>query len=93
MLKFGIMLYLVSNLASCIAFVKFNAKFGIALENFFYVKMPNFSIGTQIWHCIEDALRKGKRNNQASVQQFNPTPPTPGQAKPNHTSINAQLDK
>ena len=54
--KFGIMLYLVPNLAPCIAFAKFNAKFGIALENIFYVKMPNFSIGTQIWHCIGDAL-------------------------------------
>ena len=58
MLKFGIMLYLVPNLTPCIAFVKLNAKFGIALENTFYVKMPNFSISTQIWHCIGDALRK-----------------------------------
>ena len=56
MSKFGIMLYLVPNLAPCIAFAKFNVKFGIALENTFYVKMPNFSIGTQIWHCIGDAL-------------------------------------
>ena len=48
MSKFGIMLYMVSNLAPCIAFVKFNAKFDIALENDFYVKMPNFGIGTQI---------------------------------------------
>ena len=54
--KFGIMLYLMPNLAPYIAFAKFNAKFSIALENLFYVKMPNFSIGTQIWHCIGDAL-------------------------------------
>ena len=56
MSKFGIMLYLVPNLAPYIAFAKFNAKFGIALENIFYVKMLNFSIGTQNWHCIGDAL-------------------------------------
>ena len=54
--KFGIMLYFVSNLAPCIAFAKFNAKFSIALKNTFYAKMSNFSIGTQIWYCIENAL-------------------------------------
>ena len=48
MLKFGIMLYLVSNLVSCIAFAKFNAKFDIILEKTFYVKMSNFNIDTQI---------------------------------------------
>ena len=48
------------NLAPCITFAKFNAKFSIALENTFYVKMPNFSIGTQIWHCIGDALTNVK---------------------------------
>ena len=51
MLKFGIMLYLVP-----IVFVKFNVKFDIALEKAFYAKMSNFGIGTQIWHCIGDAL-------------------------------------
>ena len=54
--KFGIVLYFVLNLASCIAFVKFNAKFHIAQENDFYVKMSNFDIGKQIWHCIRDVL-------------------------------------
>ena len=54
--KFGTMLYLVSNLALCIASTKFNVKFDIALENAFYVRIPNFDIGTQIWHCIGDAL-------------------------------------
>ena len=58
MSKFGIMLYLVSNLPPCIAFIKFNVKFGIALENIFYAKMPNFNISTQFWHCIRDALTK-----------------------------------
>ena len=57
MLNFCIMLYLVPNLARCIAFAKFSTKFGIALENAFYAKMPNFGNGTQIWHCIGDALR------------------------------------
>ena len=42
--KFGIILYLVSNLTPCIAFTKFNTKFGIALENAFYAKIPNFSL-------------------------------------------------
>ena len=46
--KFGIMLYLVSNLAPYIAFAKFNTKFDIALENAFYVKMSNFGISIQI---------------------------------------------
>ena len=55
--KFGIMLYLVPNLAPCIAFVKFIVKFNIALEKTFYAKMPNFGIGTQIWHYIGDALK------------------------------------
>ena len=36
------------NLTPCIAFAKFNAKFGIALENAFYAKMLNFGISTQI---------------------------------------------
>ena len=72
MLKFGIMLYLVSNLALCIAFVKFNAKFGIALENIFYVKMPNLSIGTQIWHCIRDALTSTKPFQNHESRYFNP---------------------
>ena len=67
--KFGIMLYLVPNLAPCIAFAKFNAKFGIALENLFYVKMPNFSIGTQIWHCIGDALNRAS-NVKYSIFTF-----------------------
>ena len=31
-----------------IAFAKFNVKFGITLENISYVKISNFSIGTQI---------------------------------------------
>ena len=62
--KFGIMLYMVPNLAPCIAFAKFNAKFDIALENIFYVKMPNFSIGTQIWHCIGDALSFSQTPNE-----------------------------
>ena len=55
--KFGIMLYLVPNVTPCLAFAKFNVKFNIALENTFYVKMPKFGIGEQIWHCIGDALR------------------------------------
>ena len=55
--KFGIMLYMVPNLAPCIAFVKFNAKFSIALENAFYVKMLNFGIGTQIWYYVGDVIR------------------------------------
>ena len=54
--KFGIVLYLAPNLSSCIAYAKFNVKFSIVLENIFYAKMPNFSIGTQIWQCIGDAL-------------------------------------
>ena len=58
--KFDIMLYLVPNLAPYIVFTKFNAKFNIVLENTFYVKMSNFNIGTQIWHCIGDALSKSK---------------------------------
>ena len=51
--KFIIMLYLVPNLAPRIAFVKF----GIALENAFYVKMLNFGIGTQIWYYVGDVIR------------------------------------
>ena len=45
---FGIMLYLVPNLASYIAFVKFNAKFDSTLKNVIYTKISNFSIDTQI---------------------------------------------
>ena len=56
MLKFNIILYLVPNLAQCITFVNFNAKFSIALKNIFYAKMLNFDIDTQIWHCSGDAL-------------------------------------
>ena len=56
MSKFDIMLYLMPNLALCIAFAKFNAKFDIPLEKAFYAKMLNFGIGTQIWHCIWDTL-------------------------------------
>ena len=52
--KFGIALEML--LALCIAFAKFNVKFGIALENIFYIKITNFSIDTQIQHCIGDAL-------------------------------------
>ena len=55
--KFGIMLYLVPNLAQCISFVKFN----IALKNVFYVKISNFDIGTQIWYYIGDALNQTKK--------------------------------
>ena len=58
MLKFGIMLYLVP-----IVFVKFNVKFDIALEKVFYAKMPNFGIGTQIWHFIGDNSSKEKAQN------------------------------
>ena len=50
------LIFKCQNLAPCIAFTKFNVKFNIALENFFYVKILNFGIGTQIWHCIENAL-------------------------------------
>ena len=46
MSKFGIMLYLVLNLALCITFAKFNAKFDIALEKKFYAKISNFDIDT-----------------------------------------------
>ena len=38
----------MSNMASYIAFIKFNDKFDIALENAFYVKMLNFAIDIQI---------------------------------------------
>ena len=69
--KFDIMLYLVPNLTLCITFVKFTVKFDIASENTFYVKMSNFNIGTQIWHCIGDALRvwlKEKKNPKSKVK-------------------------
>ena len=66
--KFGIILYLVPNLAPCIAFAKFNAKFGIALENAFYVKMSNFDIGTQIYYCIGDALTVKIKFNRMSYK-------------------------
>ena len=69
MSKFGIMLYLVSNLAPCIAFVKFNVKFSIALEMTFYVNMPNFGIDSQIWHYIGDALTYTKIGCNPSTQQ------------------------
>ena len=46
--KFGIMLYLMPNLAPYITFAKIKVKFDIALENIFYAKMLNFGIGTQI---------------------------------------------
>ena len=46
---FCIVLYLVLNLTPNMTFVKFNAKFEIALENDFYGKMPNFDVDTQIF--------------------------------------------
>ena len=64
------MLYLVPNLASCITFVKFNVKFDIALEKAFYAKMSNFGIGTQIWHCIEDALSGFLSSHSKSFMQI-----------------------
>ena len=63
MLTFGIMLYFVLNLATCIAF----AKFDIALGNAFYTKMSNFGIGTQIYYYIGDALHDAKFDTKYSI--------------------------
>ena len=38
--------YSVPNLAQKLVFVKFDIKYSIAVENAFYTKMSNFSIGT-----------------------------------------------
>ena len=56
MLKFGIMLYLVPNLAPCIAFAKFNAKFDIALENIFMSKCQILTLAHKFNIALEMLL-------------------------------------
>ena len=56
MSKFGIMLYFVPNLAPCIAFAKFNAKFDIALENTFYIKCQILALAHKFGIALEMLL-------------------------------------
>ena len=67
--KFGIMLYLVPNLAPCIAFVKFNAKFDIALENIFMPKYQILALAHKFSIALELLLNLGE--NFKIVPEFN----------------------
>ena len=79
MSKFDIMLYLVLNLISCITFVRFNAKFNIALGKIFYIKMLNFDIAYQFGMALEMLLRL--------TQTFT----SQGNSKPNRFETNLRI--